>query len=215
MPDAIHIHEDDWGMRNLYPLAAAPEVKLDLDEAISAGQRNLDPSGIGWTAVHMIQEPSQDYRPYELRLTDIAEKLAVIMPRVRKFAATIGAYVGTLETDPCGSHNDQAWCFGLDAQCFIKLEPDGEFVRAIWYEYKSNDKHAEQALRLAFEAIDRFVPSLLVDYWLDVQGALNDSAFIDRYFSMQEEQKIAAEDAPREYRRVDESKRPWWKRLFN
>ena len=57
----IHIHEDNWGMRNLYPLAAQSEALADLQEATAAGEKNRDPSGFGWTDVHVIKPPSTTY----------------------------------------------------------------------------------------------------------------------------------------------------------
>jgi hypothetical protein len=43
----IHIHEDNWGMRNLYPLVTQAEVSADLAAAITSGQQNRVPSGHG------------------------------------------------------------------------------------------------------------------------------------------------------------------------
>lgn len=214
VPDAIHIHEDDWGMWSLYPIAAEPEVERDLAESIAASEKKLHPSGFGWTAIHMIAEPSVDYRELNLLLADAAEKLSAIMPRVKRFAATIGAHIGTLEKDPYGSYENDAWCFGFDAKCFIKLEPEGDFVKGIWYDFTSSDPQAEQAMRHAFDVVNGLVPSLLVDYHQDAQGPLGDPEFLDHYFAEHRERRIAVAKAVEEYRQSSEPK-PWWKRLFS
>ncbi len=50
----IAIHEDDEGMRNLYPIAAREDAAGDMQSSIDAGERNRAPDGIGWTDVHLI-----------------------------------------------------------------------------------------------------------------------------------------------------------------
>lgn len=72
MADAIHIHEDDRRMRNLYPLVTRAEVEADMDESIAAAERNRAPSGPGYTAMHQIEPPSLDYA--ELGLTLVKRK---------------------------------------------------------------------------------------------------------------------------------------------
>lgn len=214
MSEAIHIHEDDWGMRSLYPLAASPEVTRDLDESRAASERNMHPSGFGWTAMHMIQEPSVDYDASGLHLIDVAERLSGVMPRVKSFAATIGAHIGSADKDPYGSYDNDAWCFGFGADCFIKLEPNGELVKGIWYDFTSGEAQHELAMRRAFQVVEEFVPSLLVDYHQCTQGALSDLTFLDRYFAGIREWRIAVDKVVEEYRLASETKAPWWKRWF-
>jgi hypothetical protein len=174
----------------------------------------MHPSGFGWTAMHMIAEPSMDYRELDLPLGEVAEKLSAIMPRVKRFAATIGAHIGTLEKDPYGSYESDAWCFGFDASCFIKLEADGDFVNSIWYDFTSSDPQAEQAMRQAFSVVDSLIPSVLVDYHQHAHGPLGDRAFIDHYFAEHSERRIAVAKAVEEFRQASEPKSRW-KRLFN
>ncbi|CAN0436111.1 unnamed protein product, partial [Phaeothamnion confervicola] len=47
----IHIHEDDWGMRNLYPLAALPQALRDITGAVKAAQQSGAPEQSGGTDV--------------------------------------------------------------------------------------------------------------------------------------------------------------------
>lgn len=54
---AAHIHEDEWGMRCLHPLAASTEVAGDLRASEVARGANRAPDGIGWTDVHEIAAP--------------------------------------------------------------------------------------------------------------------------------------------------------------
>lgn len=200
-------------MRNLYPMAAWPEVARDLAGSIAASERNQAPDGYGWLAMHMIEAPSVDYAALGLRLADVEAELSAIMPRVTRFAATIFSYIGSLEKDPYCSYDNDAHCYGFDADCYLKIEPEGELVKAIWFDFTSGDAEAEQTMRRAFTAIDALVPSLLVDYHKDVQGPLGAPAFLDRYFAEIREWR-AAVDKSIEAHRESEAKRPWWKRLF-
>ena len=43
---AIHIHEDDWGMRNLYPVEASLHAADDIAKSADAGERNRAPDGV-------------------------------------------------------------------------------------------------------------------------------------------------------------------------
>ncbi len=112
MVDAIHIHADDWGMRNLYPLAVRAEAEADIEEAAAAAERNRDPSGVGYTAMHAIKPPSRDYADSGLTLTEAEHVLAPILPRVRRFNATILSAFDSADRDPLGSYEEDAWCFG-------------------------------------------------------------------------------------------------------
>lgn len=58
MVDIIHIHEDDWGMRNLYPFAALSDAEKDIAEAAAAAERNRNPSGFGYTDMYIASPPS-------------------------------------------------------------------------------------------------------------------------------------------------------------
>lgn len=183
MVEAIHIHEDDEGMRNLYPLAAEEEAAADMVAAHEAGERNRAPSGIGWTDVHMIRRPSIDYVHAGLRLADAAEALEAIMPRVRNFSATIMAGFDVNTHDHLGSYQGDAWCFGRGAQCFIKLEPMDELVRDIWFELRGTDATDSAALRAAIGAVHRLTPSYVTDYWLSFAGPADDDV-LDEYFAL-------------------------------
>jgi hypothetical protein len=79
MEPVIHIHEDDWGMRSMHPVQAMPEVDADLQEAITAAERNRVPDGFGWTDIHQIKSPQKDYGQSGLRLADASGALQPIM----------------------------------------------------------------------------------------------------------------------------------------
>lgn len=184
MIDLIHIHEDDWGMRSLYPVAAWAEAARDLDAAIAAGECNRAPDGIGWTNVHVIKAPSIDFTSTGLALDAIAGRLAGTMPRVRLFRATAMSGFDTSRRDPLGSYEEDAWCFGIDATCFVKLEPSGALVARIWFEANTTEPRKLAALRAALQAIDGAAEAMIIDYWLDTAGRVRDEAFMERYFAM-------------------------------
>jgi hypothetical protein len=180
--DLIHIHEDDWGMRNLYPVAAWAEADADLTESIEASQRNRAPGGMGWTDMHVIQPPKMTFRDVGLDLAQVITALEALMPRVGRFNATIGAAIGSNKRDPFGSYQDDPVCFGFDAACFIKIDVAENGIHAIWFERREKDKAKLDALRAGIEAIDRLAPSLIADYWFDALGSVSDKAFMDAYF---------------------------------
>jgi hypothetical protein len=180
---AIHIHEDDWGMRNLYPLAAQPEALADLQDATVAGEKNRDPSGLGWTDVHVIKPPSTTYAAAGLLLSEAAAAVEPIMPRVQRFYAGTFASIGSKERDPLGSYEEDAWCFGFDEGCYLKLEPASDHVERIWFDLWRVPRGQKAALRRAIEAIDRLVPSMIVDYRLDMAVPVGDAGQLDRYFA--------------------------------
>lgn len=193
MTDAIHIHEDDWAMRNLYPEEAADQVVDEMLAAYEAGERNRAPGGSGWTDLHVIKPPSIDYSDVRLSLAETAAALASVLPRVRRFNATLSSLIGSVERDPLGSYEEEAWCFGRSRDCFIKLEPEGELVRGIWFELRGTDPADAAAIRAAIEAVDRLAPSFLADYWLSFASPA-DGEGLDAYFARHaaKEAEIAA-----------------------
>lgn len=167
-------------MRNLYPAQVAGDAARDVAAAREAGERNRAPSGMGWTDVHLIEEPSVTFADVGLTLAAADGVLAPIMPRVRRFAASIGAAIGREERDPYGSYQDDAYCYAHDHGCFIKLDGKGELVERIWFE-ASTDLEGLSLLRRGLEAIDALTESVIADYWLDCSGAVRDAAFMDAY----------------------------------
>ncbi|HEX6681412.1 MAG TPA: hypothetical protein VF062_01355 [Candidatus Limnocylindrales bacterium] len=181
---AIHIHEDDWGMRRLHPLAAAVEVREELGAAQAASIANRAPDGAGWTGLHVIQPPEHDYAEAGLSFAQAGAVLAPILPRVRRFAATAMAGFGDGSHDPYGTYEEDAHCYGVDETCFIKLDGQDSLVHQIWFQAETHDAARLQELRRAIVALDQLVPSLIADYWLDCTGVIADDAFLDRYLSV-------------------------------
>ncbi|NUO57438.1 MAG: hypothetical protein HOV71_21225 [Hamadaea sp.] len=168
-------------MRCLHPLAAAAEVGRDLDVAAQASEANRAPDGAGWTDVHVIQAPEHDYAQAGLPVGAADAALAPILPRVRRFAAT--AMAGFDGHDPFGTYEEDAYCYGVDASLFVKLETDGAQVRHIWFQAETGDPERLQELKAALLAVDRLVPSIVADYWLDRTGPVGDLGFFDDYLA--------------------------------
>lgn len=182
MTDLIHIHEDDWGMRSLHPIAGWQDALADLGRAIEAGQQDRSPDGIGWTDVHLINEPKVDFASAGLALAELAPRLEQVMPRVRRFIATASAGFDATERDRYGSYQEDAWAFGTDATCFIKLEPIGDHVGRIWFEARTDHVARLAALRQAINIVDDLAEAMIIDYWADVAGRVRDAGFMQRYF---------------------------------
>lgn len=182
MEVGIHIHEDDEGMRNLYPLGAAVEAASDIEAARRSAEKNLHPSGLGWIDLHGIEEPATTYVDAGLGLMDTVDALAAIMPRSRGYIATPMAGFSSDRVDQWDSYETDVWCFGFGPHCFIKLEPEGELVARIWYELTSERPDEIEAMRRAIECVDALSPSVIADYWLNATGPVGDRAFLDAYF---------------------------------
>ena len=178
---AIHIHEDDWGMRNLLPVGAFAEAQLDVARAADAADRNRAPGGVGWTDVHVIGAPSIDYSHVGLELAAITDALGVIMPHIRTFNATATAGLDPNTRDPWGSYEADAHCFGFDHTCFVKIEPAGTMVAQVWFECTTADSDRLSAFARAIRAIDGLAESAIADYWLNCAGRIRDAAFFDSY----------------------------------
>ncbi len=178
MTKAIYIHEDEWGMRNLYPLAAADEAAAELEASRAAAERNRDPSGFGWTDLHVFKAPSLTYADRGLRLGDAAAALEALMPRVKSF--------NTTPLDIYSARESEAWCFALDEACFVKLEPRDDLVEDIWFELRTDKAKALATMRTAFERLNALEPSYIVDYWRDIAGPV-EPEFLDRYFAVDED----------------------------
>ncbi|MDF7775012.1 hypothetical protein P1X14_07130 [Sphingomonas sp. AOB5] len=182
MPELIHIHEDNWEMRRLYPLAARAEAEADMRAAIAAAERNRLPSG-GYSDMHIIGAPDHTYVDAGLRLADAAAALEAVMPRVRRFHSTAMAGFDPACRDAMGSYNEDAWCFGLGTHCYVKIEPRGDLVERIWFDIESGDQDVLITLRKAFRAIDALSPSIITDYFLEMMGAVTDHGFMADYLT--------------------------------
>lgn len=208
MVDVIHVHEDDWGMRNLYPLTVRAEVEEDVANAAAAAEKNRDPSGFGFTDMYMAKPPSSDYADVGLTLEAAERALAPILPRVRQFYATIGSAMRSEERDPYGSYEDDAWCFGLGPHCYLKLDAKGALVGNIWFDLSTDETITVDRLRKAIEAINSLVRSVIADYFLDFSGPVSDAGVLDSYFAGLADQRRYAEQAMLEYRARHEQKAP-------
>lgn len=187
----IHIHEDDWGMRTLHPLAAEAEVLRDMAASAAAAERNSIPGG-GWTDVHATEAPSATYAEAGLRLEDAAFALEPILPRVHRFYADTSAAAEGRE-DPLGGYEEEAWCYGIHRDCFVKLEPRDALVEDVWFGFWGADPGAAALLRRAFLAIDRLVPSLVADHFLRLAGRIGEAGFLNSYFEAHRRQAEEAE----------------------
>lgn len=173
----IHIHEDDEGMRNLYPVAAQGEASDDLSAAQASGEKNRAPEGLGWTDVHAITEPAMSFRALNRSFAEIAEAIGREMPRLRQFEVGFG------EGNPFHHTDDDAYCYGYGRHLYLKLDVDGDRLTAIWYDASTSDDEELLGLRRAVQAIDRIEPVMIADYWLNQGGAVGDPSFLNGYFA--------------------------------
>lgn len=179
---AIHIHEDDWGMRNLFPVAAIFGARADVARATEAGERNRAPDGIGWTDMHVIAPPKAGYADTGLDIAAVSGALGPILPRVGKFTATATAGFDPNVRDPMGSYDEDAHCYGFNRDLFIKVEPAGTLAKAIWFEARTPGAAQLTLLKRAILAIDALAESVIADYWMERVGRVRDAAFLERYF---------------------------------
>jgi len=154
----IRIHEDDEGVRNLYPLAALAEAEADVESARRHGEEHRAPGGAGWRKAYAIEEPAVTYRSLNLKAADVAAALAGVLPRVDEFEVGFGAGnpFHRLDLDP--------QCYGFGPELYVKLETDGEYLAHIWFDVRWAEPEKIAALRRALEAVERVVPSAVADY---------------------------------------------------
>ena len=173
----VHIHEDDEGMRNLYPLAAGREALNDLETAKASGEQHRAPNGLGWTEVHAIREPAASFRALNRDFRDLAEAIERELPRIRHFEVGFG------EGNPFHYTDADAYCFGCGRHLYLKLDTDDHRLSGIWYDASTADDDELLALRRALEAIDKIEPVMIADYWLNLGGEVRDPAFLNDYFA--------------------------------
>lgn len=170
-------------MRNIHPLVVRPEVAADLNAAVASAEQSRHPSGFGWTTVHVVKPPSTSYVEAGLMIADAAMALKSVMPRVRRFYATIGSAIDQATRDPLGSYEDDTCCFGFGPHCYLKLDIEGKYIRRIWFDLRSDAPEHASALRQSLEAVHRLVPSFIADYFMEIAVPLSDAELLDRYFA--------------------------------
>jgi hypothetical protein len=177
----IFIHEDYVGMRNLHPLIAEDEIAASVHAAAEASERNRAPGGVGWTSVHVIQPPKTDFTAVGLAVAAAGAALEAALPRLHRFHS---GSLSSRGSDPFAVDEHDAHAYGFDANCFVKLETRGDEVAAIWFDLAPEPSpERRDALRAALVALDRLVPCVVADYWLDMNGRVGDAAFLDHYFA--------------------------------
>ncbi|WP_341366456.1 hypothetical protein [Yoonia sp. BS5-3] len=171
----VHIHEDDEGMRNVYPANAISDVMDDIAAAKLHSVENLAPNGVGWTDVHAIQEPEKSFLEIGLEWQSVANAIGEVLPRIKEFEVGFGT------NNPFHYKDLDPTCYGFGQSVYLKLETDGDYLKAIWFDTRSNVEEELFALRRALEAINEIHPSMIADYWLNTGGLIGDQAFLDAY----------------------------------
>ncbi|WP_208352998.1 hypothetical protein [Pseudaestuariivita rosea] len=172
----VRIHEDDEGMRNLYPASAFKEAKDDMAASQENAQKNLSPDGMSWTELHIIKEPENSFRALNVSLEQIANAIQHELPRVEEFE------VGYDPGNPLYHFAKDPYCYGFGNRLYVRLEVEGDALQAIWYDCASDDVEELAALRRTFERINKIHPIMIADYWLQLDGLIGDQKFLDKYF---------------------------------
>ena len=171
----VHIHEDDEGMRNVYPADTFNDVMKDIAAAKASSVENLAPNGIGWTDVHAIREPEKSFRELGFEWRIVADAISVFLSKITEFEVGFGT------NNPFHYKDDNPICFGFGQSMYLKLETDGDYLTAIWFDSRTNNEKEMSALRRALEALDEIHPSMIADYWLNTGGFIGDQAYLDAY----------------------------------
>jgi hypothetical protein len=171
--ELLWVHEDEEGLRCLYPAASLGNVSDDVRKAAEAGKKNRTADGF-YTDIYIARTPRQGFAALGLRRADAIAALEVLLPRWPNFEVAHAPGAGTAEAD--------AACFGFGADCMIYAVCRGELVDSFWFTAWTDDAGELAALRAVIEAIDRLSPAGLADYWMNASGLVADAAFLDRYF---------------------------------
>lgn len=178
--DYITIHEDFYGMRNLYPAAGYDDAAADIEASIAFGQEHWD--GAGFDACRAIEPPAGGWLDTDLTCDAVCRAVAPHLPRVRKLSVTPYGPVDSGVFRPGIDPPPEGYCFGFSEECFLAINEDGERVRSIWFEVFGCSQEEYAALRAAMEAIDALVPAAVADYWADRAAKVADFAAMDAYF---------------------------------
>ena len=171
------IHEDEEGMRNLYPVAALAEAQADMAKARAAFQAREAPNGTEWKELHAIAPPQNGFLAAGADLDRLSAVVEAHLPRIRDFG------VGQEPAAPHYRRETDAHCYGFGDDVFVKFELAEGRLAAIWFDAMTDDPARLQALRRALQAIDGLAPSIIADYWLEAVGAVGDGRFMSRYFA--------------------------------
>ena len=204
----IHIHEDDEGMRNVYPATAVGEAMDDLATARSSSLANLAPNGVGWTQIHAIRKPERSFRELGIELHRVSDAVGNVLPRIKEFEVGFG------ENNPFHYREDDAHCFGFGKRLYLKLEADGDYLKEIWFDASSDVEEELAALRLALDAIDEIQPSMIADYWLNSGGLISDPEFADTYFEMLRSTAASSAYPATSTAMQNSMLKRWWARLM-
>lgn len=173
----VKIHEDDEGMRNLWPAAVSDEVLKDMDASVEDSERNRSASGQGWDDVHVVTPPSADFTSVDLRIEQVEAALANILPRVSSFT------VGETPRNPFYHHDDNPLCFGLGNELYIKFEVKDGRISHIWFDVWTSNPEKLEKLQNALQAIEAITPCVVADYWAHADGFLGNPKFVDAYIA--------------------------------
>ena len=171
----LWVHEDEEGMRCLWPASALPHIAGDLGISAETAERSADPNGWGYSEIHQISHPEASFADHGLRRDAVMAALSPIMPRFDRIQTGDGKYYGFID--------DDALCFGFDNMCFIYGATHDGMVRVFFFNAWTDDAGQLHALRRAVEAIDALSPASLVDYWVKEAGLTSDKVFLDSYFA--------------------------------
>lgn len=171
----VHIHEDDEGMRNVYPASAISDVMDDVAAAKLNSVESRAPNGVGWTNLHVVQEPKKSFLEIGLEWQSVANAIGEVLPRIKEFE------VGFHTDNPLHYKDLDPACYGFGQSLYVKLKTDGDYLKGIWFDSRSNVEEELSALRRALEAINEIHPSMIADYWLNTGGLIGDQAFLDAY----------------------------------
>ncbi|NNE86669.1 MAG: hypothetical protein HKN27_01225 [Silicimonas sp.] len=150
----------------------------DLAAAQASSAANLAPNAVGWTHVHTIRKPDRTFRELGIELQRVSDAVGNVLPRIKDFEVGFG------DNNPFHYREDEAHCYGFGRQMYLKLEADGDYLKAVWFDAASGFEEELSTLRLALKAIDELQPSMIADYWLNCGGLIGDPAFSDAYFKM-------------------------------
>lgn len=202
----VHIHEDDEGMRNVYPADTVNDVMDDIAAAQVSSVENLAPNGIGWTDVHAIREPEKSFLELGFEWQSVADAIGNILPRIKEFEVGFGA------NNPFHYKDHDPLCFGFGQSMYLKLETDGDYLKAIWFDTRTDVEEELSALRRALEAIDEIHPSMIADYWLNTGGLIGNKAYLDAYMDGLREAAVPSTDAS--ILNEEPISAPWWSRVI-
>ncbi len=160
----------------------ARQADLDTKTKVPAFEGKLIHIHEDYWAMQALEPVNGTYSTADLKAFN--KILPRYFPLVRNFFATASAGFSLNSRDPYGSYETDAYCYGLDASTFVKVESAiANQNPGLWFILEVSDRKTIEKFRACFQAIDHVRSSRIVDHWKDIAFPVSEHEALDQYLS--------------------------------